>query len=179
VDANPVARPGNDERVPPSSAKPHATPGIVPEDAAGARRHHEAEILDGLAATIESVLATKWYGASPDRMQVPQVPRPFSTERTVAPVTQESLFSELSVVKEPDAPLPARGRGAKRIVLAICILLIALAGVVALSSQGGRIRFPWSALSDIRILPAARADSGEGRVAPCLATPAASPGALA
>jgi hypothetical protein len=121
-----------------------------------------AEVLDSLGATIESVLASRWYGSDRPSSYSGRVLR----ADEIAPVTPSGLIAELATVQKQAAPATAAPhRRAGRIVAALCLVAIFAAAFFAslLWRSGHGLHLP------MRVMPAIfgalSASEPEGKVA--------------
>jgi hypothetical protein len=86
-----------------------------------------AEVLDSLGATIESVLASRWYGSDRPSAYSGRVLR----ADEIAPVTPSGLIAELATVQKQETPAAAPHRRKGRIIAALCLVAIFAAALFA------------------------------------------------
>jgi hypothetical protein len=135
----------------PPAAAPKAEPMRQParkrsSPEAATRAEPASAEFDALGATIESVLATRWYGG--ERSNV-TAGRPSRSD--IAAVTPSGLIAELATVRKDPEPVPAASRGRRgRIIAALFLVLVfALAFAAALHGRTG-----YGSMLPMRSLPA-------------------------
>jgi hypothetical protein len=131
----------------PASAVPKAEPSRPPErkrpSPDAAKRTESSAEFDALGATIDSVLATRWYGGERSSITAGRVSR-----SDIAAVTPSGLIAELATVRKDPEPVPAasRGRGGRIIAALLLVLVFALAFAAALlwrTSHGSMLPMRW------------------------------------
>jgi hypothetical protein len=86
------------------------------------------EVFDSLGATIESVLATRWYGSDRPSSYSGRVLR----ADEIAPVTPSGLIADLATAQQQETPPPPPpSRRNDRIVAALCLVAIFAAALFA------------------------------------------------
>lgn len=147
-----VAREGAAPSDPPATApeaersRPSAAPARKrPSQEAVKRAEPESAELDALGATIDSVLATRWYGSERSGFTATRVSR-----SDIAPVTPSGLIAELATVRKDPEPVSTSSRGRRgRIIAALSLVAVfALAFAAALLWRTGH-----GAMLPTRFLP--------------------------
>lgn len=141
IDATPSPPSVASERPPPAppAAAPKAEPARQParkrsSPEAATRAEPASAEFDALGATIESVLATRWYGG--ERSNV-TAGRPSRSD--IAAVTPSGLIAELATVRKDPEPVSAASRGRRGRIIAALVLVsvFALAFAAALHGRTG------------------------------------------
>ena len=86
-----------------------------------------ADVLDSLGATIDSVLASRWYGSDRPASYSGRVLR----SEAIAPVTPSGLIAELATVQKQETGAPSPQRRGGRILAAFCLVAIFAAALFA------------------------------------------------
>jgi hypothetical protein len=117
-----------------------------PAREAAKRMEPESVELDELGATIDSVLATRWYGGDRSGLGAGRGMR-----ADIAPVTPSGLIAELATVRKDPEPVaqPSRGRRARIIAAFSLVAIFALAFAAALLWRTGH-----GSMLPMRSLPA-------------------------
>jgi hypothetical protein len=117
-----------------------------PAREAAKRTEAESADFDELGATIDSVLATRWYGGDRSGLGAGRV-----TRADIAPVTPSGLIADLATVRKDPEPVgqPSRGRLGRIIAAFSLVAIFALAFAAALLWRTGH-----GSMLPLRSLPA-------------------------